>query len=321
MISGTGRSGTNITKAIFARHSKVATLPFEYRVVVDPGGIIDFFHGITNAWSPYAADKKIRELKHFLLSKATLDEIVHAEGLKIKETDPTGRKTAPPSYHGWELEKWIPGYTGIVKELIDQLTVFSFNGCWPGTDSFSENNRMYFSDFYNPEKLKPVLGNFINKLTQSILEHQMKEVLAEDNTWNILFADTLLNMLPNARLIHIIRDPRDVVASLVKQNWAPDDTKQAIRFYISIINRWFEVIQKLDPAAFIQIKLENLIENPEKEIRKMCLVSGIDFESEMLGVELLKSSIGRWKNEFTKSQIDDLNRLLKPAVTKLGYDV
>jgi hypothetical protein len=319
MISGTGRSGTNITKAIFAKHSKVATLPFEYRIIIDPGGIIDFYHSFTKSWSPFAADKKIRELEQFLLSKAVKDEALFAEGQKIKAIESSGRKITPPSYHGWELEKWIPGYTIHIKNLISQLTAFTFEGRWPGSESFSENNKMYFSGHYDPEKLRTLLGEFINNLTSGILQKQEKEVYAEDNTWNILFAGSLLEMLPNARLIHIIRDPRDVVASFVKQNWAPDNLDQAIAFYLSIINRWFEVEAKLDPKQFLLIKLEDLSTSPEAEIRKMCAFSQIDFETSMLEVDLSASNAGRWQKEFSGAEIEKLERSLQGASERLGY--
>ena len=319
MISGTGRSGTNITKAIFAKHSRVAALPFEYRIVVDPGGILDFYHSFVHAWSPFVADKKIKELEKFLLTKARLDENIHAEGLRIKEKDPTGRKITPPSYHGWELEKWIPGYSDYVSELIEQLTGFKYRGRWPGTDSFSEDNRMYFSDLYNPEKLKTVLGHFINNLTQSILRHQKKELYADDNTWNILYADTLLDMLPHARLIHIIRDPRDVVASFVKQNWCPDNLHHAIKYYQSIIQRWLSIEQSLKKDQYLNIKFEEMIRKPEDIVREMCRFSNLEFQTNMIRIDLSKSNTGRWKNDFSATEIKTIESELHEEISQLGY--
>lgn len=319
MISGTGRSGTNITKAIFAKHSKVATLPFEYRIMIDPDGIIDFYHSFSMAWSPFAADKKIKNLERFLLSKSKLRGFTPFLGKIVKMIDPSGLKITAPEYFGWELEKWIPGYEIHVHQLIDQLKSFEFSGRWPGSNGFSRNNQLYFSDKYHTEELIPILRTFIINTTNSILSKQGREVFVEDNTWNILFADTLLDMLPNARLIHIIRDPRDVVASLMKQNWAPDNLEAATTFYRSIINRWFEIEKKIAPDRFIMVKLEDLSREPEKTIKEMCAFAGLDYEIEMTEIDLSKSNAGRWEKEFSATQIRIIKLELGEIFKKSGY--
>ena len=51
-IGGSGRSGTNILRKILSNHSKVASLPFEHRFIIDPNGIIDFYNSFTLNWSP-----------------------------------------------------------------------------------------------------------------------------------------------------------------------------------------------------------------------------------------------------------------------------
>ena len=65
MISGTGRSGTNIIKDILNLNSSVYALPFEHRITIDPDGIIDFYLSSLNIWSPYMYDKKLKNLKSF----------------------------------------------------------------------------------------------------------------------------------------------------------------------------------------------------------------------------------------------------------------
>jgi len=86
-IGGTGRSGTNITKAIFAQHPKVGTLPFEHRFVIDPDGVVDFYNSYAGAWSPYMADKKIKRLEQFLLYLAHRDPIETAFSQRVKAFD------------------------------------------------------------------------------------------------------------------------------------------------------------------------------------------------------------------------------------------
>lgn len=311
MISGTGRSGTNITKAIFARHSKVATLPFEYRIMIDPGGIIDFYNSITTSWSPFASDKKIKDLEHFLLTKSSQSFGKKWLGKIIKYVDPSGLKTTPPPYHGWELEKWIPGYKNYVLQLIDQLKSFEYSGRWPGSEGFSRNNQLYFSDKYHTENLIPILRTFITNTTNSILSHQEREVFVEDNTWNILYARELLEILPQARLIHIVRDPRDVIASFMKQKWSPSNFGQALAFYKSIVERWDSAEKLLDPKFFHVVKFEELIAKPQKMIENMCDFAGLSFTKSMTDLDLSRGNIGRWKQTLNSEEIGRIKQELK----------
>lgn len=67
LIGGTGRSGTNVSRSLIARHSQVASIPFEYRFIIDPEGIIDFYNSFSLNWTPYYADYKIKQLNNFLI--------------------------------------------------------------------------------------------------------------------------------------------------------------------------------------------------------------------------------------------------------------
>jgi hypothetical protein len=62
-VGGTGRSGTSIVKELIAAHPGAASLPFEYRFIIDPDGLVDFYTSYTAAWSPYLADRTLKAAK------------------------------------------------------------------------------------------------------------------------------------------------------------------------------------------------------------------------------------------------------------------
>ena len=318
-ITGTGRSGTNVTKAIFAQHSQCATLPFEYRFTVDPGGIIDFLNQYSSSWSPFMADKRLREFEKYLLSLGQKNEFDFTASQWLKKVDPRAEKITPYAYSGWELEKWFPGYKKNVKELIDKLVDFKYTASWPGSDSLSEANQMYFGSPKTKNELIPLLSGFLEICFQSFLDKSNKEVFVEDNTWSLLYADDLLKLVPEGKILHIIRDPRDVITSLLMQKWTPSDLDQILSWYKSLMSTWKSEKAKLEKDQFIEIKLENIISNTKEVIQHTCKFIGLEFEEEMTQLDLSKANSGRYKTELSNIEINKVEDTLSEILSEYNY--
>ena len=318
-ITGTGRSGTNVTKAIFARHSKCATLPFEYRFSIDPGGVVDFFNQYSSNWSPFMADKRLRSFENFLLTLAQRNDSNYAASNWLRRIDPRSEDITPFAYAGWELEKCFPGYKKFVKALMDQLVDYKYSASWPGSDSLSKSNLMYFGTPKSKEELIPLLGVFLDSCFQSYLNKTGKETFVEDNTWSILYAKDLLDLVPKGKILHIVRDPRDVISSLIKQRWTPSDLDQILTWYKSIMETWKIQRNKLDKTQFLEVKLEEITSNTTAVIKDMCVFTGMDYEDSMSTLDLSKSNSGRYKTELSKEEINKVERALSSILSEYNY--
>jgi hypothetical protein len=299
-IGGTGRSGTNITRKIFAEHPSVASFPFEYRFIIDPDGVVDFYQSMSNAWSPYMADVKIKRLQSFL-------EKLGAKNAKKK------------NYKDWELGEWFPKYQKNINTLIGELKTFDYNGFWPGAIGDASSYEIAFSEYKSKEVLAEITGRFLKNNIDEFIAVNGKNFFVEDNTWNILFAKELFELMPESKLVHLVRDPRDVIASFMSQRWCPNDFNEALKMYKSIINRWFTVEDSLPKDFYKVIKLEELVVNSEEIIKEMCYFSGIPFNAELLNIELNKSNSGRWKKAFTKENEKVIETELSSVFEKLNY--
>jgi hypothetical protein len=299
LIGGTGRSGTNITKQVLAAHSKVFALPFEYRLTIDPDGLIDFYNSFSSTWSPYLADRKIKRLESFLFS---LDQ-------------PSKKKTYS-AYSGWTVGKFFPGYKRRVTELINSLVDFRYAAKWVG---YGEEKPMLYASPLPKKELAKILGKFLMDLVKDCLANNRREVFVEDNTWNILFGKELLELTPSAKLLHIYRDPRDVVASLTRQRWAPKKVAQAAQWYDGVMSRWQQVKAQLPRKSFLEVPLEELVAEPETTLKRICKFAGLGFEDELLEIELAQSHSGRWKTDFDKGQLNTARPFIKKWVEQLGY--
>lgn len=94
--------------------------------------------------------------------------------------------------------------------------------------------------------------------------------------------EVLSRVLPEARFIHIIRDGRDVAASLRGLPFAPGDGGMA-----AIAAEWRDTIWRARRAAahlphYTEVRYEDLVTEPEGVLRDLCDFLEIDFAPEML---------------------------------------
>lgn len=313
-ITGTGRSGSNVLKEIFALHPDVATLPFEHRFTVDPGGIFDYYSSL-ETWSPYMADHRLNRLSGYLMSLSTIERRAQSLSRMIKAKLPS-MNTYP--YAGWELSKWIPDYEEHVQACIVGLSKYSYDARYPAAQALSPKQMSLSRK--GKKEVAEVLGGFIGKCYGAICAANGKEYFVEDNTWTGLFLPILKDLRPNAKVVHMLRDPRDVVSSIMVQTWTPSDLHQCISYYQELMSTWQSGLENADDLDIIEVKLEDLVADPNGTMSHLCEWIGLDFDTSMLTKDLSRANAGRYKTSFTDKEIDQLNRELAHYINKYGYE-
>jgi len=319
LVGGTGRCGTTILKRIFTRHPDVAEIP-EWRFSTDPDGLIDFYTSLSATWSPFLFDKKLKRLES-LLSDLGQGNVLQTSYRKVMNRLGI-QKMLPvnliPRYSDIHIQKRCPEYRPMVRSLVNELTVFKYQGHWTG-NQFLQKRSIAHSGQHPAELLSEILGRFFRNVIEKTLEIQGKSVYLEDNTWNILHFKPILDLIPEARLVHIYRDPRDVVCSFMKQTWAPSDLDQAAKFYMDLMDAWWIVRDQVPAKQFLEISLEGLVTNPEETIRRVARFWNIRWDASLLETPLNRSNSGRWKKELSKKEQNRLSKRLSRYIQKLNY--
>jgi hypothetical protein len=263
---------------------------------------VDFYTSYTASWSPYLADRRLKRLERLLNTLAREPWHCRFVGRLIQWLNRDGKKLSPRSYHGWELSRHLPNYEFYVQKLMSRLVDFSFSARWPGSESYQLSPNLYHAAPRSRGELAQILGDFVDSVINDLLVHTGKEFFVEDNTWNILFAREILDFMPSAKIIHIYRDPRDVVASFSCQRWSPNDKEQGAMWYRDMMNHWINVRSTIPTNSFYEIKLEELVSAPEITIRAICEFAEIPFDQTMLKIDLTHSHSGRWKTEYNADE-------------------
>lgn len=195
-----------------------------------------------------------------------------------------------------------------------------------------------------PEEILEIGNNCLNTyslLLDNYLKVKKKTLIGDKDPRNIDFIPQLKNFFPSSKVIHIIRDPRDVVLSRTKADWSKGWPLSLHAYmYNTQITRGRKSGRKLFHDNYFEVYYEDLIQQPEKELEQICFFLNIPFDKKMLNFglsakelvdkseihwkketfgPLLSSNKGKWRKAFNESQIDLIQRVCKSSLKKLPY--
>jgi hypothetical protein len=114
----------------------------------------------------------------------------------------------------------------------------------------------------------PSAEAFLSALMDELARKEGKPRWAEKTPGNIAHIDRIWKAWPDAQIVHIIRDPRDIFASLVEaKKW--DNANEFADRWAATIGRGEQLLAQLNPGAqsYIAIRYEDLIRAPDAAMR------------------------------------------------------
>ena len=181
------------------------------------------------------------------------------------------------------------------------------------------------------EYLQPAERN-ITSVASALPEIFMKKIgklrWVEKTPDHLICAKRIRQHFPNAPIVRIVRDPRDVALSLNAVAWGPQTFLKAILFwrkYHHASKAFFET-----DNLFCTVRYEELLASPEKELARLCDFIGESFEHGMLDTsqaagfvnktnepwkekvadKVDKSRANAWKNRLTEEQRRQANAII-----------
>ena len=133
---------------------------------------------------------------------------------------------------------------------------------------------------------------------RSYAELRGKPIMGEKTPAHVRYVDTIFEWFPNARVIHMVRDPRGIYASEVRRRTLTATSmpyrllrqmRPALAPFalVQTTLAWLESVSLLERNArkhagrYLHVKFEDLVAEPEAEIRRICDFIGIPFEQRM----------------------------------------
>lgn len=321
-IGGTGRSGTTILKRILTCHSKICSLKDELSIIIHPDGVLDLVNALSDRWSPYAADTALHKFKDLMLTAAGANSIFMANFNKAIKVVFRKIGASPPRYIGAGLKYYFKSdyYHQRLEKLLSDISYHTTRGSWAGSPPLRIRSVIYEAGPYKKQEIAWITANFINDLYKHAA-HNRETYWLDDTPYNILRAHELLELFPKMHMIHIFRDPRDVLSSYRNFSWGGDNYLTIARRLSGIYQRWFDIRKSIPKEHYLEIGLEALSDDPEAHLRKICDFLDINFEDGLLSIPLDKVHAGRWKQNLAKENREDIEKILEYYIVEYGYAI
>lgn len=144
--------------------------------------------------------------------------------------------------------------------------------------------------------------------------------------------DLLKSIHPQARFVHIVRDPRDSCLS-ARSVWNKSLLRSADRWRAAIVQA-----QRTSASIggdYLEIRYEDLLTRTESLLRQVCDFLGCDFSPAMLTLEspaenlgsakdatsVVAGNLGKYKERLGRRQIRRIEEIVFPVARSCGYEL
>jgi len=212
---------------------------------------------------------------------------------------------------------------------------------WYGT-------RLYGRSGLEPSEIEPRImaecqngGDFLRIVMEQMCRKQGVERWAETTPEHLLYIPRIKETIPNALIVHVIRDGRDVALSWEKLHQIrpfPWDRKRpamaAAIYWEWIVNKGREAGRKLG-GDYIEVHYEDLVRKPAEVLKNLEPFIEHDLDYERITQVAIgsvaapntafkdeqRSPIGRWKNDLSQEELATVEGLVGRTLESLRYEL
>ena len=223
----------------------------------------------------------------------------------------------------------------------------------PALANFSAQTRRLCGDTleahygFAAENLQKTFRNLVASFLEPYRQSRGKTRIAEKTPANVLHFDELNTLFPDADFIHVIRDGRDVVSSLLTMDWPDVRTGEPMamtRDPAIAAATWARQVEtgrafKAAGCKIIEIRYEALVQNPRETLGEIfefldepwCdaaltfqlgdeVQSGVaESSADQISKPLYLSSIGRWRRDLSDTAKAAVKKHAGPLLQTLDY--
>lgn len=261
----------------------------------------------------------------------------------------------PPRSGTTWLQSMLSSCPGIVS--VQETGLFSnylsfLDKQWVFESQRKEERNVGLSNILTREEFLCLCRNFSENVFDKIADLKSSEknvqYILEKTPHNSFYIDFIIEMFPDAHIIHLVRDPRSVCASLQAASkgwgeaWAPSSSAGAARLW----NKSSSTVVSSNVKNLIRVFYEDLKVDANKEVEKIFNWLGISYNEESMIKIIEKNNFNNlkktkktsfnnvdepegffrsgkvdgWKNELTNTDVKIVEYICRDLMEEFGYD-
>lgn len=188
----------------------------------------------------------------------------------------------------------------------------------------NECSRFTKSAKYFPvrKELVALSAHFVDEMFAYPAKQAGKSIWSEKTPNNLLAINFIQELFPKSLFLHVKRDPRGVIASMLRMPWAPSDIETLCVWAQPDLEKWFrlERSKSFNRQNYLEFKLEEFARDPSKYLSLVASKLNVraDF-GELLDVS--EDRVNSWKYQLNIKDVQTINKILGDYITHLGYNI
>ena len=185
----------------------------------------------------------------------------------------------------------------------------------------------------------PTLGSAVGIVLRAYAERFGRPRWGDKRPAYYNHIEVVMRLFPNAKIVHVVRDPRDCVASLKRMPWWRTDSYHSVAAWAQSIDNTERAMRRW-PGSVTRVRYEQLVAEPEPALRALCVALGEDYDPAMAEPERLADvavperkhwhsntrvgpttrRVGRWKDDLEPWEVSLCETVLGGRMARLGYE-
>lgn len=186
-------------------------------------------------------------------------------------------------------------------------------------------------------------AGMVDNMFMQLARREGKSVWGDKTPHYILDVDTLQEIFPAARFIHVVRDGRDACLSQIKANFGPRTIFSAALYWKKCVQAGLRSEDTVQPNQFLRIRFEDLLSDTEIGMRRVCDFLNVPFDRAVCTPSVLayryrkpifrqvtksygttgsivSENTQKWKKEMSHADQEVFESLAGDLLEQLGYE-
>lgn len=218
-----------------------------------------------------------------------------------------------------------------IERLVDDILITDVMHDWsPGVERQQVLSNIKVKNF----------GGIVDAILRTWAENQGKVRWGEKTPLHLFYWREIIKFFPDAKFITIIRDGRDVALSLVKARFGPKTIYSAANHWVKYLKEMESLQSSKYSKAICKIRYEDLLQNPQAELTRICdfldefycpemlefyKTSNSPYKTDQINLKnlnqpLLKNNKEKWRTNINPKDLRVLEAVAQDMLLKNGYE-